>query len=166
MKDRTQLTLADCGMLAAVVNMADNKPMITGTLIGICSGIATRKSPDKMSTYRGMMGLFRFVPCDPAGEMIEGPVLIFPEAFNGLLDPMFIKMNASGNGAEIHFVFEISSVKASNEAGFSVNFDPKITPFISDRVRSLMDSIGAFKEVAGKRVLQIEDKTAQAAKKK
>lgn len=134
MKNRTSLTLADAGSFEAIkTQAADIKSLLVATLYGICTGVSERKSPDKVTVFHGQMGNFRIKPAGD-GEALEAGYLYFPPEFNAIMAPWIAKMKEAGDGSELRFVFELSAVRAKNEAGYSFAFTSKIDPVLVNRI--------------------------------
>lgn len=133
MKSRTSLTLDDCGNFAGIKALAaDVKTLPVATLYGIVSGTAQRKSPDKTQIYHGLMGVFRVKP-NGDGETIESGNLYFPPAFNKLMEKAVAEMQKTP-GTEITFCYDLSAVRANNDAGFTVNFAPRLDLAVVSRM--------------------------------
>lgn len=166
---RTKLVLKDLGEPALIKAQAPEiKSLLLGTLMGIASDFVSRQSPDKTQTFEGLAGQFRSIPADPKSDELESGIIFMPDAFHNLIAANLKTAKAADKDATISFAFEVSSVRANNPAGYSWDFKPKIEAAANNPLDKLAEELGGVKEVAGRRVLAIEDKsaTSKAAAKK
>jgi hypothetical protein len=122
--------MADCGNFAAIKTRPDTvKSLTLATVYGLCTQVAERKSPDKLSIYRALMGNFRIIPAE--GDPLETGLLIFPPAFLALLTAQ-IKALEENAVAQLRFAYDVVSVRAKNEAGYSINFVVRAEPTVAN----------------------------------
>jgi hypothetical protein len=163
---RTKLALKDLGDPAMIKTQDEKvKKFMLGTIVGIATGFTSRANPkDATEVFEGLAGSFRSIPADGKREELESGILFIPDAFHNMIATPLRKMLAADANAQLRFAFEISSVRASNPAGYSWDFVPKIEAAGGNPLDDLIADIGGVKSVEGRRVLQIEDKSAKARK--
>lgn len=124
--------MADCGNFAAIKTQPDTvKSLTLASVYGICNQVAERKSPDKLSTYRALMGNFRIIPTE--GDPIETGLLIFPPAFLALLSAP-IKALEDNAATQLWFAYDIVSIRAKNDVGYSINFVVRSEPVVANQM--------------------------------
>lgn len=169
---RTKLALKDLGEPAMVKTLPEKdkaKGYFMGTLIGVVTGIVSRKNPkDDTEVFEGLAGTFRAIPSDTKRDEIESGVLFIPDAFHNMIVAPFKVMQATDKNSVLNFAFEVTSIPAANPIGYSWQFTPLAEPDAENPLDAILNSLGKLNQVGETRRLQLAppEKAAPAAAKK
>lgn len=169
---RTKLVLSDLGEPAIIKTRPESeRSYVLGTLIGTATKFVERKSlkqnaDGSQDIFEGLGGSFRSIPSDPEKAELESGVLFIPDAFHNVIANVLRPLIKEDGNGKVDFMFEVSTIRAKNPAGYSWDFRPMISIAAANPLDALIARAGELKLVEGKRMLAIAPPEKPASAKK
>lgn len=110
--------------------------VVLGTLIGIATDTFT-KTNETGDTMTGLRGQFRGIPANAERPTVEAGILWLPESVTELIESQLYDEEGNRAAASVSFGYEVSSVRATNAAGYSFSFRPLQEPTNDDPLSRL-----------------------------
>lgn len=97
--------------------------MLLGTIMGIAT--STKKGKSQYGEFMGLLGSFRYIPADPAGQKLQSGICYLPGSVTGQLSAALV------DGGSAQFAFEVSTVKADRKDS-PIGYTYRLVPLVED----------------------------------
>lgn len=137
---RNKLVLKDIGNPKGILSPDfKGEKFVLGMLIGIATGVqrrANKTDPTKMD--EALIGTFEGRPADAKGTVIQSGKCYLPE---GMFNMIATKLEGENAADSVQFGIEVAVIKATNPAGYTWTFTPKVKVSEADPLAGLRDQL-------------------------